>query len=248
MHNPIAKILLVQFVIRLTETICRQTLAVLHLLMHNFLKFCKHGLAIQRALKLIQEIVYKIRFFLIILGMLQQIVNQQRLITGRCHFCHKNPISGIRIRLCLIRIIAVDGMSHFMGKCKHMIEASVVIQQYIRMCAVSAPGIGAASLALIFIDINPATGKSFFQNLRIFLSKRSKTFFYNLLCLLKRIFFLCLFHKRNVHIVHMQFIHTHNFLSQIYILIHFRQIFMYRLNQSVVHFKRNVAVRKCCLA
>ena len=54
----------------------------------------------------------------------------------------------------------MDGVPHFMGQGKHIVEGAMEIQQHIGMAAIGSPGISAAALAFIFIDINPPVVKS----------------------------------------------------------------------------------------
>ena len=79
----------------------------------------------------------------------------------------------------------MQGMPHLMRQRKDIPEPAMVIQQHIRMCAVSAPGIRARALSLIFININPPIVKSFLQKRNIILTKRRKPPLYDLFCLLK---------------------------------------------------------------
>ena len=71
------------------------------------------------------------------------------------------------------------------------------------MGSVNAPGISAAPLSLIFIYIDPAVSKSFFQKIGIFLPQRSKSLFHNLFCFLKRIGTMDAFHHGSIQIIHM---------------------------------------------
>ena len=54
----------------------------------------------------------------------------------------------------------VDGVPHLMGQGEHIVEGPVEIEQHIGMAAIGSPGISAAALAFIFIDINPPVVKS----------------------------------------------------------------------------------------
>ena len=104
----------------------------------------------------------------------QQIFHQKNLIAGRGNLCHKNFISGINIRLRLVGIVRMHCMSHLMCQRKHIIQCTVVIQQYIRMTAICSGRICTASLSLILIDIDPAVFKTFFYFIDIVLAQRCK--------------------------------------------------------------------------
>ena len=89
--------------------------------MHFLLKMCKHGLTIQSCAKLLQEIIDQICLFFFIFGLFHQIMDQQCLVTGRCHFCNKYAISGIQIILGMIGIPGMQSVPHFMGQRKYMV-------------------------------------------------------------------------------------------------------------------------------
>ena len=90
----------------------------------------------------------------------KEMAYQKRLVAGGCHLGHKYLIPGIGKRLVHVGIPGMDGMSHLMGQGKHIVKGAMEIQQHIGMAAVGPPGISAAALAFIFIDINPPAVKS----------------------------------------------------------------------------------------
>ena len=92
--------------------------------------------------------------------LLEKMAYQKRLIAGRSHLCHEYLIPGIGKWLAFVGIPGMDGVPHFMGQGKHIVEGAMEIQQHIGMAAIGSPGISAAALAFIFIDINPPVVKS----------------------------------------------------------------------------------------
>ena len=104
--------------------------------------------------------IQQICLFLPAACLLKEMAYQKRLVAGGCPLCHKYLIPGIGKRLVPVGIPGMDGMSHLMGQGKHIVKGAMEIQQHIGMAAVGPPGISAAALAFIFIDINPPAVKS----------------------------------------------------------------------------------------
>ena len=115
------KICFVKVIMNAAQTFSRQCFARLLQSVGDLFKFRKHGLSIQRCTELLQKIIDQICFCLRIFGLFQQMMDQKCLIAGRCHFCNKDPVTGINIRLCLVRIPGVECMPHLMCQGKYII-------------------------------------------------------------------------------------------------------------------------------
>ena len=136
--------------------------------MGNLLKFCKHRLPEQCGPELFQKIVHKIHGLLPVSGLFtlfHQIMNEQCLVAGRCHLCHEDPVACINIGLMFIRIPGMQSMPHLMGKCKDIVQCSLIVKQHVRMCSVGSPGIRTCPFSLILVDIYPSVIKSFSEQM-----------------------------------------------------------------------------------
>ena len=105
-------------------------------------------------------------------------------------------------------------MSHFVRDRKHVMNGLLIVQQHERMHAVHAPGISAASLALVFVHVNPAAFKRACKYIRIFLAGDFQRFFDEF----HRVFVfeckLLLVDNGGVKVVHIESVEPQHFLSQ----------------------------------
>ena len=168
-------------------------------------------------------------------------IHQQRLVAGRGNLRDKDPVSGVFKRLGNIRVIGVQRMSHLMGQCEDVLQILMMIQQYIRMRSVCAPGISSRPLPFILVYVNPAVLKALPQMRKIFLSKRRKPLKHHLLRL-----FICdhacgIRHHRHIDIIHMKLVKPHQSLSQGNIAVHQIKMIMNRLYQVRIHGHRDIA-------
>ena len=136
-------------------------------------------------------------------------------------------------------------MSHFMSQCEDIIQAAMIIQQNIRMCAVCSPGIGSCPFAFILIDIDPPVIKSFLQKRLIIFSQRCQCLLHNFSGFLKTVFLFRGFYHWHINIIHMQFFQTKQLFSKSHITIHGRKPFFHSCNQVLVYFHRNAAAIQC---
>ena len=135
----------------------------------------------------------------------------------------------------MIGVVAVKRMSHFVSQREHIVQIFLIIQQYIRMRPISSPGIRASPFPFVFIDINPAVGKSLLQKLHIIVSQNGQTFLHDLLCLRKGNILAGGFGQRNIDIIHVQFLHLQRPLPETHIAVHQVQMVMNRLDQLGVY-------------
>ena len=85
------------------------------------LKFREHGLAEQGASEAFQEVVDQIALQLLILGLLQEMADQQGFIAGGGHLRHKDLIAGVDIGLRAVCVVGMDGVAHLMGQGEHVV-------------------------------------------------------------------------------------------------------------------------------
>ncbi len=88
-------------------------------------------------------------------------------------------------------------MSHLMCQGEDAVQCTAVVEQHIRMRPVDTPGVRAASLAFIFIDIDPAVIEAFLQKSQILISA-GQALFHGFLCLFIRNLPVIVFHHRRI--------------------------------------------------
>ena len=132
-------------------------------------------------------------------------------------------------------------MSHLMSQGKHIVKIILIVHEHERMAAVGSPGISAASLTLILIDVNPAAVHTFRKHLNIFFSQRLQSFFDYFFCFLKRNLHADLIHHRRIKVIHVKLIHAQRFFAKRHIAVHQRQTLMYSVNELCIYRNRNLA-------
>ena len=131
------------------------------------LKLRKHGLTEHGSTEALHEMVQKIRLLLLILRHRQQVTVQQRLITRRRYLRDENLVSRVHIGAAPDRKTRSAGSVPSHGQGEDAVQCTAEIEQHIRMRPVDTPGVRAASLAFIFIDIDPAVIEAFLQKSQI---------------------------------------------------------------------------------
>ncbi|MNJ53992.1 hypothetical protein D3C77_494140 [compost metagenome] len=63
-------------------------------------------------------------------------------------------------------------MPHFVRQREHAVQVILVVQQHIRMRAIGSPAVCSRTLALIFINVNPAVIQALLKHFKIIVSKR----------------------------------------------------------------------------
>ena len=93
-------------------------------------------------------------------------------------------------------------MAHFVRDGKKIVYGAVVIQEYVRMSAVYAPRISAASLIRRFFDVDPTAFFCLSKNGYILFSQRIQRLTNDLVRFVVRNILFVAVKKRNIHIVH----------------------------------------------
>ncbi|MNI63165.1 hypothetical protein D3C73_1185170 [compost metagenome] len=94
-------------------------------------------------------------------------------------------------------------MAHFMRQREHAVQVVVMVQQHIRVGAVSSPAVSSGAFIFVLIDINPAVVVAFLQHFEVVFAKRLQTFLSDFFGFLKRNIELVFIHQRREQIVHM---------------------------------------------
>ena len=161
-HHVLAVIQLAQPGILGAEHIGGQGLACVHGCAHELLELGKHGLAVDGALELVQEVVDQEDPLLLVGGLLQQILHEQGLVAGGGHLGHEDHIVGVDLVLVLVGQVGVQGVAHLVGQGELAVQGAGVVQQHKGM-DLGACGVSAAPLALVLIDIDPAVLEALLQ-------------------------------------------------------------------------------------
>ena len=91
------------------------------------LELREHGLAVHRALELIQEVVDEVGPLLGIGGLAQQVAHQQHLVAGGGHLGHEDHIVAGADGLIFAAVIAVQGMAHLVGQGELAVQVVLVV-------------------------------------------------------------------------------------------------------------------------
>ena len=137
-------------------------------------------------------------------------------------------------------------MAQFVCQCGDAVVAGLEVQQYIRMYAVHAPGIGAAAFAFVLVDIDPAFSHAFTQCLNIVLSQRLQRVFYGFAGFVKGAgkTFFAFQGQRHVEVVGMEFFITQKFLFQRNVIVERFQVLVYGVDETVVQADGDVFFRQ----
>ena len=146
------------------------------------------------------------------------------------------------IRLGVVGVPGMHGMTHFMGDCGNGIQSTREVHHDVRSGIIGAAGISAAGFAGVGIDIDPSFFKRLSDGIAVILAKRADRLENKLLCLIIRVLFGDIPCQRRVDIIVVQFIDTENFLSQLHISVHGVHMLVNGCDQIVIDSQRNVVI------
>ena len=106
----------------------------------------------------------------------------------------------------------------------------------------SAGGIGAAALAHVLIDVDPAIVKALLQDLPIVLAHGRQGLVDGLLGLFKGDLDVRAGDQGRIEVVEVQFLHTKKLFPQTDVAVHFVKVLVYRLDQIVIDLHGNIGV------
>ena len=89
----------------------------------------------------------------------QHVVEQQRLAQRRRHLGDEDRVARIHERLRLVRQHRVHRVAHLVGQREDAVERVVPVEQHVRVHAVDRRRVGAAVLARVLVDVDPALGE-----------------------------------------------------------------------------------------
>ncbi|MNH38999.1 hypothetical protein D3C79_1001110 [compost metagenome] len=94
-------------------------------------------------------------------------------------------------------------MAHLMRQREHAVQVVVVVQQHIRVGAVSSPAVSAGTFVLVLVNIDPAVVVAFLQHFEVVFTKRLQTFLSDFFGFFKSDIELVFIHQRREQVIHM---------------------------------------------
>ena len=170
--------------------------------------------------------------------------HQQGFVAGGCHFCYKDLVVCVEIRLFFPCEEAVEGMTHFMCQCEHAVDGVVMVQQHEGVYAIAAPGVGAAALAFVFIYIDPAAFQTVLQCCAVFFAHDLQGFFDSFFCFCVRDLHICIRHQGHIQVIHVQFVYAQFLFADGNITMQQRQVFVDSLDQVIIYGQGDVVIRQ----
>ena len=125
--HVLPKVKLVQREIFLAQQLCRQCFAPFCRFAHLQLKLSKHGLAVDRSFKLVEEVVDQVSPFLFVLCFSQQVAHQEHLIACGGDLRHEYHVVCRAGGLIFCAVVAVQCMPHLMGQGEHAVQRVLVV-------------------------------------------------------------------------------------------------------------------------
>ena len=153
------------------------------------LKFGKHGLAVQRAAELLQEVIDEVSTLFFIGCFREQMLHKQRFIAGGSDLRNKDHIFRIERILVLVGKIRMQRMTHFVRQGELAVQRSGIVEQDKRM-HLCACAVGTGAFAGIFINVDPAVVKALLQNFAVVVTQRCQRIIDIFLCFFDRRFFV----------------------------------------------------------
>ena len=95
----------------------------------------------------------------LVLARAEHEVEQQRFVQRRRHFGDEDRVARVDERLRLVRQHGVHRVAELVREREHRVERVVVVHQHVRVGAVDRRRVGAAALALVLVDVDPALGE-----------------------------------------------------------------------------------------
>ena len=160
----------------------------------------------------------------VVLDRLQHVIDQERLVERGGHFRDERRIAGQRIRLRLVRKVAVHRVPQFVGHRAHVVVLAVVVHEHVRMDVIGAAvRVGARPFAGVREEIDPSLVERPLQHRRVLGSERRQRREHVLLRFLRRVRQIDRADERRVQIVVVQLVEAHHPLPQFQVAVERRQ-------------------------
>lgn len=188
----------------LAQTLGGDALAPGGNLVEGELELGKHGLAIQRALELLEEVVEDVSALAWVGPGLEQMLREQRLVDRRGHLGNENHVIGIHLGgWALTTHVRMNRVTHLMYEREDVVKLALEVHEDDRMHAIAACRIGTASLTRRLVDVNPALRQALAHDGQIVLPKWGERLENEIACLLVREVYVHVLDDGDVQIVEM---------------------------------------------
>ena len=102
-------------------------------------------------------------------------------------------------------------MAKFVGDGENIVSCFVIVEEHEGVYTIAAPAVCATSLALVFIDVNPAVIECRCQNVAVLLAHNLQCFFHGLHCFFIGQSKVLCFDDGHVQVVHVEVDAQHTF-------------------------------------
>ena len=171
-RQRVAPVLLEQAGVELVEHVGRHRLALLDQAVRAQLEVGEHHLRVEGADDRVDRVLQQQEALLRVAGLRQQLVEQEALVGGRGHLGDEDRVVGGDEGLVLVRQHGVHRMAGLVRQRERGVERVVVVHQQVRADAVHAGVVGAAALAFVLVDVDPAAGDEALVAARVLLAER----------------------------------------------------------------------------
>ncbi len=156
--------------------------------MHPHFELRELGLAEHRPLGVLEIRPQQRQPGVVVLDCLQHVAAQQRLVERGCHLRNEDRVISGRVRLRLVRKVALHRVPELVGQRAHVLVLAVVVEQHVGMNVVGAAvGVGAGPLAGRREQIDPPFGERALDGCLVIPAKRRHGVEHVLLGLLRRV-------------------------------------------------------------
>ena len=231
-----AIVLLVEVQVGVAQGVLGQGLTLLcHVVSHE-LELSELGLAEAGGLDHVHVVGQKILLEAGILGLLQEVLEQQHLVDGAGHLGHEDPIACLLLGLSLLGVVGVEGVTHLVGDGEDVVGGGLVVEQNVGVRqTVSAGRVSAASLALGLLHVDPAVVMGLAEQSLIPLAQGSQTLDHQVVSLLVVQLQLGVLHQGQVEVVHMHLVHAQHLLAVAEVAVEQGQTLIDGAEQVLVH-------------
>ena len=178
---------------------------------------------VQGALELLQEVVDEPGPAALVRGVLEQVLHEQGLVAGGGHLGHKDHIVPVHRGLISVGQVGVDRVAQLMGQGEHAVQVVLIVQENIGVNH-GAGHVSPGALARILVHVDPPVVQALPDDGLILLAQGSHRLIDGLFGLLIGNLGVHPGHHGGVHVVHVEFLHPQQLLSQPDVPVHLVQI------------------------
>ena len=213
-NNGAAVILLVEVQVGVAQGVFGQGLTLLGHIVGQELELGELSLTEAGGLDHVHVVGQQILLEVCVLGLLQEVLEEQHLVDGAGHLGHEDLVACLLLGLGLLGVVGVEGVTHLVGDGEDVVGGGLVVEQDVGVGqTVRARGVRTAPLALGLLHVDPAVVVSLPEQSLIPLAQRSQTLDHQIVGLLIVQLQLGIGHQRQVEIVHVHLVHAQHLLA-----------------------------------